>query len=72
MCIYCSRVQIMGEIVLFSRKIYTAGKNFTRPPVVTVATNIKSDPTLSFMRSEQKIKKMPSNLNSPDQNILHW
>ena len=32
----------MGEIALFSGKIYTAGTNFTRPPVVTVATNLNS------------------------------
>ena len=28
----------MRKIALFSGKIYTAGTNFTRPPVVTVAT----------------------------------
>ena len=33
----------MQEIALFSGKIYTAGTNFTRPPVVTVATNLNSD-----------------------------
>ena len=33
----------MQEITLFAGKIYTAGKNFTRPPVVTVATNLNSD-----------------------------
>ena len=38
----CSSTQIMQEIALFSRKIYTAGTNFTRPPVVTVATNLNS------------------------------
>ena len=27
---------------MFSGKIYTADKNFTRPPVATVATNFKS------------------------------
>ena len=32
----------MREITLFSGKIYTAGTNFTRPPVVTVATNLNS------------------------------
>ena len=32
----------MQEIALFSGKIYTAGTNFTRPLVVTVATNINS------------------------------
>ena len=33
---------ILQEHALFSGKIYTAGKFFTRPPVVTVATNFKS------------------------------
>ena len=32
----------MRDIALISGKIYTAGKNFTRPPVVTVATNLNS------------------------------
>ena len=32
----------MEETALFSGKIYTADKNFTRPPVATVATNSKS------------------------------
>ena len=36
----------MQEFTLFSRKIYTVGKNFTHMPVVTVATNLNS--TLSF------------------------
>ena len=35
-------MQIMQGIALISRKIYTAGTNFTRPPVVTVATNLNS------------------------------
>ena len=35
-------MQIMREIALFSGKIYTAGTNFTRLPVVTVATNLNS------------------------------
>ena len=34
----------MHEIKYFSWKIYTVSKNFTRPPVVTVATNLISDP----------------------------
>ena len=42
MCKSCSSTQIMPKIVLFSGKIYTAGTNFTRPPVVTVATNLNS------------------------------
>ena len=32
----------MREIALFSRQIYTPETNFTRPPVVTVATNLNS------------------------------
>ena len=32
----------MQEFTLFSRKIYTVGKNFTRPLVVTVATSLNS------------------------------
>ena len=39
---FCSSTQIMQEKMLFSWKIYTAGTNFTRPPVVTVATNLNS------------------------------
>ena len=35
----------MYKTALFSGKIYTADKNFTRPPVATVATNSKSGPT---------------------------
>ena len=34
--------KIMRDIALFSREIYTAGTNFTQPPVVTVATNLNS------------------------------
>ena len=36
----------MEETALFSGKIYTADKNFTRPPVAAVATNFKSDYTI--------------------------
>ena len=32
----------MREIALLSGKSYTAGTNFTQPPVVTVATNLNS------------------------------
>ena len=38
----------MREFTLFSEKIYTAGTNLTRPPVVTVATNINSGPLQPF------------------------
>ena len=34
--------QILQGNALFTGKIYTAGKFFTRPPVATVATNFKS------------------------------
>ena len=47
-CKSWSSTQIMREIALFSGKIYTAGTNFTRPQVVTVATNLdsaKANPT---------------------------
>ena len=46
-CKSCNSTQIMRDIALISRKIYTAGKNFTRPPVVTVATNLNSGFDLS-------------------------
>ena len=42
MCKSCSSTQIIWEMALFFGKIYTAGTNFTRPPVVTVATNLNS------------------------------
>ena len=32
----------MQEIALFFGEIYTAGTNFTRPLVVTIATNLNS------------------------------
>ena len=35
-------VLIVREIMLYSEEIYTAGKNFTQPPVMAVATNFKS------------------------------
>ena len=41
---------------MISRKIYTAGTNFTRPPVVTVATNLNSEsqvPQKSWLPSNQ-------------------
>ena len=34
---------------LFSGKIYTVDKNFTRPPVVTVATNLNSATCLTII-----------------------
>ena len=46
----CIPTQIMQDIALFPRKIYTAGTNFTRPPVVTAATNLNS----SYLILEQR------------------
>ena len=37
-----SLVQIVQENPWFSGKIYTVGKNFTRPPVAMVVTNLNS------------------------------
>ena len=39
-CKSCTSKKIMQESALFSGKIYTAGTNFTRPPVATVVTNL--------------------------------
>ena len=52
MCKSCSSTQILQEIGLFSKKFYTAGTNFTRPPVATVATNLKSGPII--LKPEQE------------------
>ena len=49
-----STTQIMQEIALFSGKIYTAGTNFTRPPVVT---NLNSEMTIE---KEINLKTMSS------------
>ena len=43
---YHISTQVLHGNALFSGKIYTAGQNFTRPPVVTVVTNFKSGQTL--------------------------
>ena len=39
---YHISTQVLHGNALFSGKIFTAGQNFTRPPVVTVVTNINS------------------------------
>ena len=39
---YHISTQVLHGNGLFSGKLYTAGQNFTRPPVVTVVTNINS------------------------------
>ena len=53
-------MQIKREIALFSGEIYTAGTNFTRPLVMTVATNLNSGvgKTISHFRTHS------SNLNN--------
>ena len=38
----CVNLQNMEETAEFSGKIYTADKNFTRPPIAAVATNFNS------------------------------
>ena len=47
----------MRDIALFSRQIYTAGTNFTRPPVVTVATNLNSDKGIGTLYTNTKRTK---------------
>ena len=56
----------MQEIALFSGEIYTTGLNFTRPSVVTVATNINSvhDVILSLINNTI-IKKTLGKKNFP-------
>ena len=69
--------QILQGSVLFSGKIYTAGKYFTQPPVVTVATNFKSDSKVgegfcsssSFDNSRWNLKANISNAMHPHSNV---
>ena len=39
----CVNLVALHKLCEKSRCFYTAGTNFTRPPVVTVATNLNSD-----------------------------
>ena len=48
---------------LFSGKIYTSDKNFTRPPVATVATNSKSG---YFIGQVKLIVSLPKDTNTTD------
>ena len=48
MCKSYTSTQVMYEIALFSEKNYTDGKNFTRLPVMTVATNLNPWGCLGF------------------------
>ena len=50
----CKLAKYVSNCVV-SAKIYTADKNFTRPPVATVATNSKSGFTLHNMYIVQYI-----------------
>ena len=52
-----SSTQIMREIALFSGKIYTAGTNFTRLPVATVATNLNSAPPFEQYKNTAVLEK---------------
>ena len=51
---------------LFSGKIYTVDNIFTRPPVVTVATNFKSALTHFILL------KMESNAKCKYETLCHW
>ena len=48
-CKFWTSTQIMQEKNVFSWKNYTAGQNFTRLPVVTVATNLNSAFTITII-----------------------
>ena len=69
--------QILQGSVLFSGKIYTAGKCFTQSPVVTVATNFKSDSKVgegfcsssSFDNSRWNLKANICNAMHPHSNV---
>ena len=56
-------LQNIEETVLFSGKIYTDDKTFTRPPVATVATNSKSDDKLSILLVFLPIRRHVSRWN---------
>ena len=57
----------MQEITLFFGKIYTAGTNFTRLLVVTVATNLNSEYQVveKFLTEELVGETSSSGSNSP-------
>ena len=69
----------MREIALVSGKFYTAGTNFTRLPVVTVATNLncgrvmlgKHDPLTKIRQCNEKLAGLISMLeqNPPKKNL---
>ena len=59
----CLNLQNMWETALFSGKVYTADKNFTRPPVVTVATNSKSGTAMYSLMIEWMVILRSLNLS---------
>ena len=61
----------MREIALFSGKIYTPGTNFTRPPVVTVATNLNSAVEGYFFKQDFAHWKWKRIMISLYENIIH-
>ena len=68
--------QILQRNALFSGKIYRAGKKFTRPLVVTVATNFKFGPKIAksgqkWPKKAANDQKWPESLNSDIRNHLH-
>ena len=55
----------MREIALFSGKIYTAGTNFTRLPLVTVATNLNSDTEYVYLEFSPSCSNFNWSLHLP-------
>ena len=62
----------MREIALFSGKIYTASTNFTRPPVVTVATNLNSFPNFPAWGNVGAMDILAITCAFLDQNARSW
>ena len=65
----------MRDIALISKKIYTTGTHFTRPPVVTVATNLNSAPSpvsSAFTVSFSSIASLLTPRDIWDQDLISW
>ena len=59
--------QSLKENALFSGKFYTVGNIFTRPPVVTVATNFKSE---CVRDEEEDLSMNKRNSRRPRKSVL--
>ena len=68
----CLNLRNMSENALFSGKIYTADKNFTRLPVATVATNFKSGRQLSKFRQKYKYRDKDKDNDKDNHRILRY